>query len=79
MADMHVRTLKESFPPIIALIGGLFILECAGVHIYTGKMHMKGGEDIYRSTDPERFRDKLVLEYVIAGLLLAYWIFEISN
>jgi hypothetical protein len=61
------------------LIGGLFILACAGVDTYTGKMHMKGGEDIYRSTAPERFRGKLVLEYVIAALLFAYWVFEISN
>jgi hypothetical protein len=40
---------------------------------------MKGGEDIYRSADPERFRSKLVIESVIAALLLALWLFEISN
>jgi hypothetical protein len=76
---MTARPLKEAVPPFIPLIVGLFILACAGVHIYTGKMHMKGREDIYRSADPERFRSKLVIESVIAALLLALWLFEISN
>jgi hypothetical protein len=53
------------------------ILACAVVSGYTGKMHMKGEGDIYRATDPKRFRNRQILVYVIAALLLAYWIFSI--
>jgi hypothetical protein len=79
MTDMEVRPLKESFPPNLALIVALLIFACAGVHIYTGKMRMRGAGPIYRSSEPKRFRDKLILECAIAALLVVYWIFEISK
>jgi hypothetical protein len=79
MAGMRVKTVREAFPPIIALIGGLVILASAAFTGYTGKMHMRGGGDIYRATHPKGFRQRQALTYVIAALLLAYWAFEISN
>jgi hypothetical protein len=76
MAAMRVKTVREAFPPIFALIGGLVILVSTLVTGYKRKMHLKGGGDIYRATDPEGFRKRQALTYVIAGLLLAYWVFE---
>jgi len=76
---MHVRTLKEAVPPIIPFVAGLFILGCAGVDAYRGKIHLKGGGDVYRAVDPNGFLYSLILEFVIAILLLALWVFEISS
>jgi hypothetical protein len=77
MAGMRVRTLREGFPPIIALIAGLVILVSAVVTGYTGKIHSKGVPDLYRATDPKTFRNQQILAYVIAALFLGYWIFSI--
>ena len=76
---MNARSLKEVVPPLIPLITGLFILANACFDAYTGKMHMRGGGDIFRSANPKGFRSRLILEFAIALALIALWVWEISN
>ena len=76
---MRERTLKESVPPIIPIVVGLFTLVSAFVHAHTGKMRFKLGIRVDRTVDPNNFQDRLILEFVIALLFLALWMFEISQ